>query len=96
MPYWPGVMVGLACLAKYAGLYFLIGVALAAILRRDLRIRWSHAGLMLLGWVGMLSPNLIWNLTHGLSTFSHTADNIGWVKEESAGPGVNPVSMVRS
>lgn len=90
-----GVMVGLACLAKYAGLYFLIGVALAAILRRDLRIRWSHAGLMLLGWVGMLSPNLIWNLTHGLSTFSHTADNIGWVKEESAGPGVNPVSMVQ-
>ncbi|MBL4928403.1 ArnT family glycosyltransferase [Fuscibacter oryzae] len=88
-----GVMVGVACLAKYAGVYFLIGVALAAILRRDLRIGWRNAGLMVLAWAVTLSPNLIWNLTHGLSTFSHTADNIGWVKEDSAGPGLNPASM---
>lgn len=88
-----GVMVGLACLAKYAGVYFLVGVALAAILRRDLRIRWAHAVLMGLAWAVVLSPNLIWNLTHGLSTLSHTADNIGWVKEDSAGPGLNPASM---
>ena len=89
-----GAMVGIACLAKYAGVYFLIGVALAALLRRDLRIRWGHAALMLLAWAVVLSPNLIWNLTHGLSTLSHTADNIGWVKEDSAGPGLNPASMV--
>lgn len=89
-----GVMVGLACLAKYAGVYFLIGVALAALLRPDLRFRWAHAALMVLAWLVVLSPNLIWNLTHGLSTLSHTADNIGWVKEDSAGPGLNPASML--
>ncbi len=88
-----GAMVGIACLAKYAGIYFLVGVALAAVLRRDLRIRPAHAALMLLAWAAVISPNVIWNLTHGLSTLSHTADNIGWVKEDSAGPGLNPASM---
>ena len=88
-----GAMVGIACLAKYAGVYFLVGVALAAVLRRDLRIRPGHAALMLLAWAAVISPNVIWNLTHGLSTLSHTADNIGWVKEDSAGPGLNPASM---
>jgi 4-amino-4-deoxy-L-arabinose transferase-like glycosyltransferase len=88
-----GVMVGIACLAKYAGVYFLIGVALAAILRRDLRPRLAHVGLMLLAWLVVISPNILWNLSHGLSTLSHTADNIGWVKEDTAGPGLNPASM---
>ncbi|MEO6300287.1 MAG: glycosyltransferase family 39 protein [Paracoccaceae bacterium] len=77
-----GLMIGIACLAKYAGVYFLIGVALAAILRRDLRPKLSHVALLLLVWAVVLLPNVWWNLTHGLSTLTHTADNIGWIERE--------------
>jgi 4-amino-4-deoxy-L-arabinose transferase-like glycosyltransferase len=89
-----GAMAGVACLAKYAGVYFLLGVALAALLRRDLRPRPAHAALMLAAWLVVLSPNLIWNLTHGLATFSHTADNIGWVAEDGPAASLNPGSLL--
>lgn len=89
-----GAMAGVACLAKYAGVYFLLGVALAALLRRDLRPGWRNAALMGAAWLVVLSPNLIWNLTHGLTTFSHTADNIGWVAEDGPAAGVNPASLL--
>lgn len=89
-----GAMAGVACLAKYAGVYFLLGVALAALLRRDLRPRPAHAALMLAAWLVVLSPNLLWNLTHGLTTFSHTADNIGWVAEDGPAAGLHPASLL--
>lgn len=89
-----GAMVGIACLAKYAGAYFLVGVVLAALLRRDLRPWPGHAALILLAWAVVLSPNVLWNLNHGLSTLSHTADNIGWVRQDSLLAGLNPAGLL--
>lgn len=77
-----GAMIGIACLAKYAGIYFLLGVALAALLQRDMRMSWRNAGLLVIAWLVVLSPNLLWNLANGLTTMSHTADNIGWVRQD--------------
>ncbi len=90
--FWLGLMIGLACMAKYAGVYALAGVVLAAALRRDLRFGWGRAAVMGLAFLAVIAPNLIWNLTHGLSTLSHTADNIGWVREKS-GPQLHPAGM---
>ena len=75
-----GVLIGLALLAKYAAVYFLIGAGLAALLFPGARIGWRNAGLMLLALAIVVAPNLLWNLQNGLVTLRHTADNIGWVE----------------
>jgi len=75
-----GLCIGVACLAKYAGVYFLVGAALGAVLHRDFRPQLGHVALMLLVWAALVAPNILWNLTHGLSTLAHTADNIGWIE----------------
>ncbi len=78
-----GIFVGLAFMAKYVALYFLIGVALAAVLRKDQKISWAHAAVMLVAFAAVISPNVAWNLTHQFTTLSHTADNVGWVRNEN-------------
>jgi hypothetical protein len=75
-----GVMAGIACLAKYAGVYLLAGIVVAALCDRTLRPRMKEALLILLTWAAFVSPNLIWNLTNGLSTLNHTGQNIGWIE----------------
>jgi 4-amino-4-deoxy-L-arabinose transferase-like glycosyltransferase len=90
---WAGAMVGFACLAKYAGVYFLIGVGLSAVLRRDMRIGWTHAALMLFAFGVVIAPNIVWNLNHGFSTLSHTADNIGWVRQDSLLSGLDAAEL---
>lgn len=87
-----GVAVGLAFLAKYAAVYFLLGVGLGAVLIPALRIGWRNAALLLAGFAVVVAPNLIWNLMHGFSTLSHTADNVGWLREGAPAPGLNPGS----
>lgn len=78
-----GAMLGFACLAKYAGVYFLLGAVLAGILSPALRPRWGEA-LAILGVAGALvAPNLAWNLQHGFTTFDQTAHNIGWVQNSN-------------
>jgi 4-amino-4-deoxy-L-arabinose transferase-like glycosyltransferase len=86
--YWAvvlGIALGLGLLAKYAMLYFLLGVALAAVLdadaRRLLRERsfWYAAAIAAV----IVAPNIVWNLENGLATFRHTGDNIG-------GAGLHP------
>ncbi len=77
-----GVAAGSAFLAKYAAVYFLIGVALAC-LSPALRIRPKAALVMVAAFAVTILPNIIWNLQNDLSTFSHTADNVGWVREAS-------------
>lgn len=89
-----GAMAGLACLAKYAGVYFLIGVALAAVLRRDMRLSWKNAALLAAATLAVLAPNLVWNLLNGGVTFSHTADNIGWVRQTSLLAGLHPLELL--
>jgi len=75
-----GVLIGVAMLAKYAALYFLAGAALAAIIFPEARIGWRNAGLLLMSCLVVISPNLWWNVTNGLATVMHTADNIGWIE----------------
>lgn len=85
-----GLMLGLAFLAKYAALYFLAGAALAALsprLRPD-----GRDALAILGvFAAVALPNLLWNLTNGLSTVSHTFDNTGW----GGGFELDPAAMAR-
>jgi 4-amino-4-deoxy-L-arabinose transferase-like glycosyltransferase len=73
-----GVSVGLGMLAKYAMVYFAMGVVAAAWLDRDAR------GVLLRPqtWVAVaiafliLSPNIYWNVAHSFATLRHTGDNI--------------------
>ena len=73
-----GLAVGFGILAKYAMLYFLLGVGLAAWLDRDARRLLAKPDLWLALAVAALvvSPNIQWNLANGLATFRHTGENI--------------------
>ncbi|RVV98082.1 glycosyl transferase [Mesobaculum littorinae] len=82
-----GLLLGFGFLAKYAAIYLLGTAALAAIFVPAARPGWRAAALMLVGFVLVAAPNVVWNLTHDLTTVAHTMDNIEWVRsDESAGP----------
>ncbi|MHB8284187.1 MAG: ArnT family glycosyltransferase [Caulobacteraceae bacterium] len=70
-----GVALGLGALSKYAALYFLIGLALAAAVDVEARRRWRPAELALFlgALLVVLAPNLIWNMLNGFETLAHTA-----------------------
>lgn len=74
-----GLMTGLACLAKYAGVYLPAGILLAALIRRDLRPRLAEVAVMIAVWAAVIAPNLIWNFSNGFLTFAQTKQNIGWI-----------------
>ncbi len=88
-----GLCLGLAFLAKYAALYFLVGAALGALLLPELRIGWKNAAVMLLVFAAVAAPNLGWNALHGFSTVAHTADNINWVRRDSPLAALSLASM---
>ncbi|MDO5646990.1 glycosyltransferase family 39 protein [Paracoccus sp. (in: a-proteobacteria)] len=85
-----GLCGGAAFLGKYAAMYLIPGLALAALFSPVWRPGWRNAALMGLGFAAVAAPNLIWNMAHDLTTFEHTADNIGWVRH---GAGLNLSSM---
>lgn len=87
-----GAAAGMAFLAKYAAVYFLLGAGLGALLIPALRIGWRNGALLLAAFAAVVAPNLIWNLMHGLSTLAHTADNVGWVREDRPLAGIDPLS----
>jgi hypothetical protein len=73
-----GVALGIGLLAKYAMIYFALGVACAAWLDRDARevlrrpqtwVAFAVAGLI-------LSPNIYWNVANQFATLKHTGENI--------------------
>lgn len=75
-----GVALGVGLLAKYAMLYFLVGIVVAALLDPSARrLAFSARGvsILALGLV-ILSPNLIWNANHGWPTLAHTEANANW------------------
>jgi hypothetical protein len=88
-----GFCLGLAFLAKYAAVYFLIGAALAAVfvpaLRPGLRV-WAT---MLIASVVAILPNVLWNLSNDLTTVAHTVDNAGWVQHASWFANLNPSGL---
>lgn len=88
-----GVMAGLAFLAKYAGVYVLVGMVVAALLVPAARLRWRDAALVALAFGLVISPNILWNLNNDLVTVSHTMDNVGWVKEASPLSRLHPDRM---
>lgn len=82
--WWPalvmGVGLGLGLNAKYAMVFFLISMLVYAVvtpsarrLLRDPRVY----GALAAGAV-LITPNLVWNLSHSFATFAHTADNAKW------------------
>ncbi|MGB3146644.1 MAG: glycosyltransferase family 39 protein [Paracoccaceae bacterium] len=79
-----GLAVGLAFLAKYAAVYFLLGAGLGALMVPAMRVGWRNGALFLGAFTLVAAPNIIWNLTHDLTTVSHTLDNVGWVRQEEA------------
>ena len=73
-----GVALGLGLMAKYAMIYFLLGVALAAWLDQDARRLLGTPPLWLALVIAavIVAPNMLWNLQNNLATFRHTGDNI--------------------
>jgi dolichyl-phosphate-mannose-protein mannosyltransferase len=72
-----GVSLGLGLLAKYAMVYFVLCMAVAALIDDDARFIWRRPYVWLaLGIAALcLVPNLVWNADNGFATFRHTADN---------------------
>lgn len=88
-----GGAIGLAFLAKYAAIYFLLGAVLAALVVPAMR-------LALRAWIALFAtfalvilPNILWNLSNDLTTVSHTMDNVGWVRGASWLAGLNPAGL---
>jgi 4-amino-4-deoxy-L-arabinose transferase and related glycosyltransferases of PMT family len=79
-----GVFAGMAFMAKYAAIYFLVGSALVMLTQPTLRPGWRNLGLMIVAFAVVIAPNVFWNLSHDLTTVSHTMDNAGWVRDGAA------------
>ncbi|WP_406721235.1 glycosyltransferase family 39 protein [Thioclava litoralis] len=75
-----GLCAGAGFMAKYAAIYLIPGALLAALVLRDFRPGWRNSLLMVVAFGGVIAPNVLWNLTHDLTTVEHTMDNAGWVR----------------
>jgi 4-amino-4-deoxy-L-arabinose transferase-like glycosyltransferase len=73
-----GVSLGLGMLAKYAMIYFVLGIAGAALIDRDARALLRSPALWLAAAIGvaLLLPNVIWNAQNGFVTLTHVGHNI--------------------
>lgn len=80
---WPalcGAAIGFGLLAKYAMLYFVLGIGIsAAVLPEAHSFVFSRRGaLACVVAIVFISPNLAWNAVHGFPTFVHTEANANW------------------
>lgn len=75
-----GICFGLGMLAKYAMLYFGIGLGLAMLLDSKTRRAFLSPRGALSGIISglILAPHIMWNLQNELQTISHTVDNANW------------------
>jgi 4-amino-4-deoxy-L-arabinose transferase-like glycosyltransferase len=89
-----GAAAGAAFMAKYAGAYFLLGAALAAVFRRDARLSPSQWVALLVTFAIIIAPNVIWNIRHDLTTVEHTMDNAKWVRGGNALDGISSARIV--
>jgi 4-amino-4-deoxy-L-arabinose transferase-like glycosyltransferase len=78
-----GLTIGVGLLAKYAMIYFPLGMACHAIFSAEAReaLRGRRALVIALIAVALVVPNLYWNYTHGFVTFHHTAANAAWHRQ---------------
>ena len=79
-----GLAVGLAFMAKYAAVYFFLGITLSSLFVPEARFRFSMVIVLLLAFALAISPNVIWNFANDLTTVSHTMENVEWVTEDGA------------
>lgn len=88
-----GAAIGVGFLAKYAAVYFLIGLAIVQIVAPAHRISARNLAALILAFGVCAAPNIAWNLTHGMSTVGHTLDNVGWVRSSAPLSSLNPSGL---
>jgi 4-amino-4-deoxy-L-arabinose transferase-like glycosyltransferase len=73
-----GIALGAGLLAKYAMIYFLPGLVLAAVFEKQARALLAKPELWLaLGLAAiMVSPNILWNVANGFLTVRHAGGNV--------------------
>lgn len=73
-----GVSLGLGMLAKYAMIYFVLGVAAAALIDRDARALLRTSALWIAAPIAgaLILPNVIWNVRNSFVTLQHVGHNI--------------------
>ena len=77
---WLGIAIGIGLLAKQAMIYFVLCLAIAAIVDRGTRriVLDRRILLSLVLALLIIAPNLWWNQTHGWALVRHTAANASW------------------
>jgi len=75
-----GLFLGLACLSKYAAVYFIVGLIVHGLVSAQARRAWRPIALTAAVSVLalMVAPNFGWNAHNGFATFAHTARNADW------------------
>lgn len=75
-----GAAIGFGLLSKYAMLYFVLGVALTALVSTESRrLVLSTRGVIIAVMALLIfTPNILWNASHGFATVAHTASNADW------------------
>jgi 4-amino-4-deoxy-L-arabinose transferase-like glycosyltransferase len=73
-----GTAIGAGLLSKYAMIYFLPGMLLAAVFAKEARalLREPQLGLAFVVAALIVSPNLIWNIAHGFLEFRHAVNQV--------------------
>lgn len=89
-----GALLGLGMLGKYAGIYGLGGILIAGVAVRGAWPGPAPVIAAIAAALAVMSPNILWNLAHDLTTLNHTADNVGWLAPGASGPGFSPASLV--
>ncbi len=89
-----GVALGLAALAKYAAVYYLLCAGLAALVLPGARPSLRVVAVALAGFLLTISPNIVWNIAHGFSTLEHTLDNADWVRDPGTRAALNPAGLL--
>ncbi len=75
-----GAAIGFGLLAKYAMLYFLLGLGLALLPTRQGRALILSRAAAIAGLVALavFAPNIVWNVVNSFATVGHTASNANW------------------
>lgn len=76
-----GIFLGLAFLAKYAAIYFLLSLFMLFFLDKKTKNIFLNNKLgffvFLSSFIIIILPNLLWNIQNDWITISHTSDNVG-------------------
>jgi 4-amino-4-deoxy-L-arabinose transferase-like glycosyltransferase len=76
-----GLTLGLAFLAKFAAVYFVMGAAIHAAVSREARRAWGGWAwaVVLAALLAAFGPNLAWQASNGFATVAHTTEvNAHW------------------